>query len=171
MSNRFVDNVTPLNAETLNQFEEDMKQLSSLPIYNATHDSSSTSSFYNYKISDLNFESALRIGYTFIMIPDVSSQGTDDRIMAISHGGYGDPLYWNDMNVTPTIGYGYARVNQEKYLVAGRPYIIKCFAKLHNNYQFIITEMPQFTLPAASQTILGGVKIWVNGTTLYISTE
>lgn len=26
MSNRFVDNVTPLNAATLNQFEEDMKQ-------------------------------------------------------------------------------------------------------------------------------------------------
>lgn len=26
MSNRFVDNETPLNAETLNQFEEDMKQ-------------------------------------------------------------------------------------------------------------------------------------------------
>lgn len=26
MSNRFVDNVTPLNAEILNQFEEDMKR-------------------------------------------------------------------------------------------------------------------------------------------------
>ena len=26
MSNRFTDNVTPLNAATLNQFEEDMKQ-------------------------------------------------------------------------------------------------------------------------------------------------
>jgi hypothetical protein len=26
MSNRFVDNVTPLDAATLNQFEEDMKQ-------------------------------------------------------------------------------------------------------------------------------------------------
>ena len=26
MSDRFIDNVTPLNAETLNKFEEDMKQ-------------------------------------------------------------------------------------------------------------------------------------------------
>ena len=25
MSDRFIDNVTPLNAETLNKFEEDMK--------------------------------------------------------------------------------------------------------------------------------------------------
>lgn len=168
MSNRFVDNVTPLNAETLNQFEEDMKQISSLPIYNATHEASAN--FYNYRISDSNFESALKIGYTFVMIPDVSSQGTDNKVIAIAHGGYEDPLYWNDINVIPVIDSGYARVNQEKYFVAGRPYIIKCFAKVQNKYQFIITEMPQLTLPAASQTILGGVKIWVSGTTLNIST-
>ena len=29
MSDRFIDNVTPLNAETLNKFEEDMKQYAS----------------------------------------------------------------------------------------------------------------------------------------------
>lgn len=166
MSNRFVDNVTPLNAETLNQFE-----MAGLPVYNAVYDQSS-SLFFNYEISDPNFEKELKIGYTFIMIPDVSSQGTSNDILAIKHGNYGDPLYWNDINKCPEIGYGYARVGNTKYLTGGRPYIVKCFAKVQSNYQFIITEMFELgTLPAASQTTLGGVKVWVSGTTLNISTD
>ena len=36
MSNRFVDNVTPLNAETLNQFEEDMKQYTDTKVASIT---------------------------------------------------------------------------------------------------------------------------------------
>lgn len=168
MSNRFTDNVTPLNAATLNQFEEDVK---SLPIYNAVYEEGS--SFFNYRISDESFEESLKIGFTFIMIPDVSSQGTSNSIMAIAHGNFGDPLYWNNMNVTPNIGdsTAYARVNNEKYLVAGRPYIVKCFGLVQKNYQFIISEMYQSSMTAGSQTTLGGVKIWVSGTTLYISTN
>lgn len=164
---RFQDNVTQLNAVTLNALEEDMKRLG-LPIYNATYDSSDAS-YHTYKITDGNFNSALKIGYTFVMIPDATSQGSNNRILMINHINSIDPLYWNNSDAMPNIGQNYAKVNNMKYLVAGRPYIVKCFAKVQNNYQFIISEMYQ-DIPA-SQNKLGGVKIWVSGSTLNISTN
>lgn len=164
MGNTFVDFETHLDAETLNKFEDDVKQLT---VYNAVGDTAG--SFMYYEISDPAFEAELKIGYTFVMIPDVSSQGTNNKIMAIRHNGYGDPLYWNHPNVTPSIGGAYARVNNDQYLVAGRPYIIKCFAKMQSNWQFIITEMYQPVI--ASSNVFGTAKMWVSGTTLNISTN
>ena len=168
MSKRFVDNQTPLNAETLNNFEDDVQ---SLPIYTAVYEAGSGR--FQYKISDDKFEERIKVGYTFIMIPDISSQGTSNDILFIKHGSYGDPLYWNDNDSIPNIGNSnhYARVNNEKYLLAGIPYIVKCFGKDGSNYQFIITEIYRNKLSPATQTILGGVKIWLDGTMLNISTE
>ena len=159
MSSRFVDNVTPLNAETLNKFEEDMR-IAGLPIFNATR---FDDSFFNFEINDERFEKELKIGYVFVMIPNASSKGTSNKILAIKHGNYCDPLYWNDMDVQPEIGSGYAHVNNRKYLVENIPYIVKCFGKVSANYQFIITEM--FNMNAtnpATQTQLGGVRVWVD---------
>lgn len=168
MSNRFEDNVTPLDAATLNKFESDVRK-AGLPIYNAVYEAGSGSSFRNYRISDQQFENELKVGYVFIMVPDISSQGTSNEIIAIRHGNLGDPLYWNDSDKPHRIGYDYARVNSTKYLEAGRPYIVKCFTKVYDNYQFIITEIYKDKI--AGQTEFGCVKAWISGTTLNISTN
>ena len=166
MEDRFVDNDTELNATNLNKFEADMRR-SGLPIFNAVGDDTGSSAYY-YRINDKHFKDELKIGYTFVMIPNASSQGTSNKFIFIGHDGFGDPLYWNDMNVMPSIGSNYARVNNDKYLVAGKPYVIKCFAKLQSNWQFIITEMYQPVI--ASSSVFGSAKMWVSGSTLNIST-
>lgn len=172
MSSMFIDNETLLNAETFNKFEEEIRSIG-LPIFNAAYDDSDSAWVYYY-IDDEKFERELKVGYTFIMIPNTSSKGTSGKLLFIGHNGYGDPLYWNDMDVNPQIAdyNAYAKVNDTKYLVGGVPYIIKCFGKVGNNFQFIIMEMfQQPKLPVANQTNFGGIKVWVSGTTLNISTK
>lgn len=171
MSNRFIDNETPLNATILNGLEDYLKKYFKLPVFNAVYEASSSSSFFNYKISDQRFDSSLKTGFTFIMIPNVSSRGTSNQIIAIKHGNLGDPLYWNNNEITPTVGYGYARVSNDIYFEAGKPYIVKCFTKVQNNYQFVITELvesPQMVL--AGEHSFGGIKIYNSGSNLFIET-
>lgn len=199
MSNRFTNNVTPLDAVTLNQFEDDLKQYANLPVFNVIY-SGGNGSFYEYEISDPTFIESLKIGYTFVILPDVSSQGTSNKIIALKiitspNSSHTDPLHWSDSS-TPVVGSGYARVNNDKYLVAGRPYIIKCFTKVQNNWQFIIVSNEVGTIPVTEKgaangvaplgsdskvplanlpttgtsSTFGVVKVWMSGTTLNIST-
>ena len=172
MSNKFTDNVTLLDAKTLNGFEDDLRN-TGLPIFNAIADHG-LDGYLQYVIDDERFEKALKIGYTFIIIPNSSSKGTSGKYISISHGGRRDPLFWNNTDVNPTIAntVEFATVNDTKYLVADKQYIIKCFAKLTNNYQFIITEMFKVNpVYPATETEFGGIKAWVDRSTLYLSTE
>lgn len=171
MSERFVDNVTLLNAYTLNNLEDDLRNYSYLPIYNGEYDSSYTTG-HCYRINDENFSTYLKVGYVFVFIPDTSSNGNSNKIVSIGYSNFTYPMYPNNLNIIPSVGTGQLTVNNDRYLVAGRPYLVKCFAKIGNNYQLIITEMyNQVPIPAANQNSIGGIKIYVDGTTLHINTN
>ena len=72
MSNRFIDNVTPLNAETLNGLEEDLKRYFSLPVYEAKYEEKD-STWIKYRISEIDWKD-IAVGSIFAVNLDATPQ-------------------------------------------------------------------------------------------------
>lgn len=164
---RFQDNVTLLDAATLNKLEEDIKQLcNGLPIFNATLDSTDNNN-HTYKIADENFNSALKSGYVFVIIPNISSQGSSHKSLNIKFGSTVGQLYWNNLYGISGVGQEIAYVDNKQYLEAGKPYIIKCLSKTQSSCKFIIMELYKDAAVSGS----GNMTIRLDGSTLIISTN
>lgn len=129
MSNRFVDNVTPLNAETLNRFEEELKQENGIPLYHAVNEPNTTGLAYKaYRISEVEWED-IPVGSLFSVIFDQSTKGTSNDVVGLRFGETNDSskyLFYAtpDYNITFKDSE-YVKVNQRKYLIPNIPYVMK----------------------------------------------
>lgn len=133
MGNRFVDNVTPLDAATLNKFEEDMKHCASIPVYEAVRDISADA--FNcmvYRIADVEWTD-IPVGGLFSVSLDESTESDTEHIVGFCFGPtnksikylfYSTPDYKMTFAVTQ-----YVQSGSRKYLLAHRPYTLKKLAE------------------------------------------
>ena len=201
MSNRFVDNKTHLDADTLNAFEDDLRA-ASIPVYNAVFEENTSSIKYKaYRISEVEWNK-IPVGTLFSVIFDQSTQGDTDEVIGLRFGTSDSSYYifysMPDYALT-FANTQYVRVNSRKYLIAHRPYVMKKIAASGSSTPLIAlmdhfetakfgstldisggsielknldgTAISSVNLPAAEQTVRGGVKVWVSGSTLNISTD
>lgn len=129
MSNRFVDNETPLNAETLNRFEDELKQAGGVPLYHAVCEPNNTGLTYKaYRISEVEW-SDIPVGSLFSVIFDQSTKGTSNDVVGLRFGETNNSskyLFYAtpDYNITFK-NSEYVKVNQRKYLLSNIPYVMK----------------------------------------------
>lgn len=133
MGNRFVDNVTPLDAATLNKFEEDMKRSAIIPVYEAVRDISADA--FNcmvYRIADVEWTD-IPVGGLFSVSLDESTESDTEHIVGFCFGPtnksikylfYSTPDYKMTFAVTQ-----YVQSGSRKYLLAHRPYTLKKLAE------------------------------------------
>lgn len=203
MGNRFEDNVTPLNAATLNQFEEDLKQTASIPVYHALYEANDTGLNYKaYRISAVNWDD-IPVGALFSVIFDQSTQGSTNEVIGLRFGTRGastNYIFYSMPDYALTFeSTQYVRVNNRKYLLANRPYIMKKLAASGastpliavmdhfdtskfgatltvNEGKIVLKNLDgnaigEAEMPTASETAFGAAKIWLSGTTLNIKTN
>lgn len=133
MGNRFVDNVTPLDAATLNKFEEDMKRSAIIPVYEAVRDISADA--FNcmvYRIADVEWTD-IPVGGLFSVSLDESTESDTEHIVGFCFGPtnksikylfYSTPDYKMTFAVTQ-----YVQSGSRKCLLAHRPYTLKKLAE------------------------------------------
>lgn len=121
MSNRFVDNSTKLNAETLNQFEKDLTYKICHAVFEC-YDSNAKV----YRIDDVKW-SDIPVGAMFSVIFDQNTKSGSNAVIGLKFGQesakyifYGMPDY--EISFTNS---QYVRENNRKYLAANRPYVMK----------------------------------------------
>ena len=162
MANRFVDNVTLLNADTLNQFEDDVKQSASIPVYNAVFEEGDDDGYKAYRISEVEWND-IPVGKLFTVIFNQSTQSEKEEIVGLRFGAKNDSA-WFMFYSSPDYGLMYPDAKQvktgmRKYLQAGRPYTLKKLAQSGSTTPLIVLLDHFDTSKLGSSLSMNGEKM------------
>lgn len=162
MAKRFVDNVTPLNAETLNQFEEDLKHSVSIPVYNAVFEENENGGYKAYRIADVEWND-IPVGGLFSVILDKSTKSDEEVYVGLRFGQTNDSA-WYIFYSAPDYSLGFPDAKQvktgsRKYLRENTPYTIKKLATAGSTTPLIVILDHFDTTGIGSRISVDGEKL------------